>query len=305
MFGFVLQIPTSLPQTVWACKTKVSDYSWQNKNSSDMIELCISSCEERTVCVKGNDPLTLRGKHFTCLVGDLDVKSHAQTGVEVDLISIAVRFDNLVFTAKELDETDLYNTQVLLLPYNSDLILKNDLNETERLINRFIHAYMKKTAASLLECYSIFFDLLSKLDTLTRRSLSELNAQGNGKDRNKYINYYVMKADSIINRSYQNKITLEQTAKEFGITPSYLSMIYKRSMGVSFSQRLFEIRITKAKQLLTESSLSVSQIAELTGLGDESNLRKRFKQFYGISIREYKSISKEQTLYHKKPLRNG
>jgi two-component system response regulator YesN len=113
-----------------------------------------------------------------------------------------------------------------------------------------------------------------------------------------------MKTDALIKRSYNQKISLDSIAKELGITPSYLSMIYKKANGVTFSQRLSEIRLEKAKELLATSELSAAEISELSGLGDESNLRKRFKKKLGISIREYRNISKEQTLYHKKPERD-
>ena len=74
-------------------------------------------------------------------------------------------------------------------------------------------------------------------------------------------------------------------------------------MGIGFSDRLFEIRMKEAERLVRETSLTASAIALKVGFEDESHLRRRFKQYFGTSIREYRCVSNEQTLYHKKPER--
>ena len=112
-----------------------------------------------------------------------------------------------------------------------------------------------------------------------------------------------MKADNLIQQRFSEKLTQKNVASELGITPAYLSAIYKSSMGIGFSDRLFEIRMKEAERLVKETSLKVPEIATAVGFEDESHLRRRFKQYFGTSIREYRCISKEQTLYHKKPER--
>jgi AraC-like DNA-binding protein len=49
--------------------------------------------------------------------------------------------------------------------------------------------------------------------------------------------------------------------------------------------------------------LSASDIAQAVGFDDESHLRRRFKQYFGIGLKEYRLVNKEQTLYHEKPQR--
>ena len=74
-------------------------------------------------------------------------------------------------------------------------------------------------------------------------------------------------------------------------------------MGVGFSDRLCEIRMKKAETLVLEGTLSTSNIAQTVGFDDESHLRRRFKQYFGIGMKEYRLVNKEQTLYHEKPQR--
>ena len=155
---------------------------------------------------------------------------------------------------------------------------------------------MKKSAAAKILCGAIFIDIICRLNEYAR-----------GEERpiatDKYLSYYAQKAKSIIDMRYAEHITLSSGASELGITPGYLSTVFKKCLGDNFSQTLFEKRINEVKRLVCESSLSVSEIAERCGLGDDSNLRRRFKAYFGTSIREYRSISKEQTLYHEKPTR--
>jgi two-component system response regulator YesN len=113
----------------------------------------------------------------------------------------------------------------------------------------------------------------------------------------------VGKAEAILRERYTQKLTLDVVAAELEITRSYLCAIFKRYTGCGFSERLTQLRLEKARELLLAGGLSAAEIAERTGLGDERNLRRRFKQYFGAGLGEYRHIVKEQTLYHKRPVR--
>ena len=82
-----------------------------------------------------------------------------------------------------------------------------------------------------------------------------------------------------------------------------LAAIEKNMLGIGFSDRLCELRMNRAKDLILGGHLSIADITQAVGFEDESHLRRRFKQFFGISIKEYRLVNKEQTLYHEKPQR--
>lgn len=295
MYGYKLEKPSGQPKVVWAINTSVVNYSWHNNNNPNMIEFSISNASKRIIKSTAIGEVELVGNVFSCYVGDVDISSSADDGVAVDILSIAIEFDNLKFELKELLPADFEDNTVLLLPFNMYGLLDGEICEYERLLNRFTHCYMQNSVASQLECSAIIFELLSKLDSITRRS--------NSAKKEKYVNYYVMKADSIILQKYDQKLTQRMIASELGITPSYLSSIFKSSMGVGFSDRLFEVRMKQAEQLVSQTSLNAQEIALRVGFEDESHLRRRFKQYFGAGIREYRCILNEQTLYHDKPQR--
>ncbi len=295
MYGYKLKKPNGLPRAVWACKTAVDSYSWVNKNKPNMIEFSLCRARKRTLCIEGHGEIELYERSFSCLVGDTHVSSFADEGVSVEISSVAVSFDTLGYEEKSFDLSDFEDTGLLLLPQVAQGLSDGEYCELERLLHRFIHCYMEKSAAAEVECASIVFLLLSKLDSVARRSIRM--------KKDKYVNYYVMKADNIMLHRFNGKLTQKAVADELGITPSYLSAIYKSSMGIGFSDRLFEIRMNEAERLVSETALTASEIAIAVGFEDESHLRRRFKQYFGTSIKEYRCVSKEQTLYHNKPER--
>lgn len=295
MYGYVLQIPTGLPETVWACKTLVDDYSWQNRNLDNMIEFSICSAKERTVKIGSGDSIHIEGKTLSCHIGTTEIVSFAKTGVEVEISSIAISFEKLSVSLREFTDADYQDKTVLLLPILFQKLSPKTLSEIEHLFHRYIHSYVEQSASSEMMCRSIVFELFCRIDALARSTLVT--------KKDKFTYYYVKKVNSIILTRYAEKLTIQQIAEDLGITPNYLSAIYKASIGIGFSEKLYEVRIRKAEQLLLNENLSTTEIAEQVGLGDKSNLRKRFKQYFGVSMREYRNIAKGQTLYHEKPMR--
>lgn len=297
MFGYRLQKPTVLSTSAWACKTVVSDYEWKNNHSTDILEISMATAKKRTVQIGTKEPQVIDGTTISCIIGGFPSQSYADTGVAVEILSVAVRFKDLTAEAKEFDDEDFSDCSVLLIPSIVQELSERELSEYERLLNLYVQSYVNTGAGAELLCNAIIFDLLCRLDSWVRQQASIKSER--------YTNYYIQKVDAIICRRYAQKITLQEIAKELSITPNYLSSLYKNTRGIGFSQALTEIRLKKARELLISTSLSAAEIAEQTGLGDESTLRRRFKQCFGASIREYRCIAKEQTLYHEKPLRKN
>lgn len=83
-------------------------------------------------------------------------------------------------------------------------------------------------------------------------------------------------------------ITLYTVAHAFHLSYSYLSSYFNESSPQSFNEFLNEIRITHAKRLLLEGTLSISEISEQVGYTDQSYFSKVFKKLTGLSPSQYK-----------------
>ena len=82
--------------------------------------------------------------------------------------------------------------------------------------------------------------------------------------------------------------SVEYYAKQLGITPKYLSLICKKRVGKNASKVIDGAVINKAKELLTQSGLSVQEVAERLNFVSQSFFGKYFKQRTGVSPSRYK-----------------
>lgn len=91
-----------------------------------------------------------------------------------------------------------------------------------------------------------------------------------------------------LDANYSRQVTLESAAQQIGLTPAYLSRIFKKETGCTFNQYLNRIRIEKARDLLRYSQMSLSDIALHTGYGDQSYFTKVFQRITGMSPGNYR-----------------
>ena len=297
MYGYRVKIPPSPPIVKWATKVSVDDYSWRNNEPHGVgyLEFALVTAPSYTVQVGEDPPVEMHGMHMHCVVGDAPIRCAAESGVSVQIASVAVQITGLQWELKRLCREDFDDPDVVLLPMVTGLSEYGELQKYEQRIHQFIHAYMTPGHASALKCTEIIYDLLCRLDAMVRQSANRMT--------DKYITYYVKKTNYAIETRYHEKLTINALAAEFGITPSYLSSIYHNAVGMTFSGRLTDVRMQHAKELLLHSDLHLSEIAVRVGYSSESHLRKRFSRHVGIGITEFLCIHKEQTLYHAKPQR--
>lgn len=90
-----------------------------------------------------------------------------------------------------------------------------------------------------------------------------------------------------IQSNYQ-ALTLTEAARFFNYSEAHLSRIIKKYSGQNFSDIIKTIRLQKAVELLEETDLSVSEIAEQMGYTDNSHFHKVFKHAYGLTPIQYR-----------------
>ena len=96
-----------------------------------------------------------------------------------------------------------------------------------------------------------------------------------------------------INRNYQDPdISLEKIAHSLHISKNYLGTLLKKRTGVRYNRYLMEVRVKKAKELLSKSDISVNRICNEIGLSNIDYFRNNFKELTGITPSEYRRKSK-------------
>ncbi len=100
---------------------------------------------------------------------------------------------------------------------------------------------------------------------------------------------HLYNAIQYINSHYFEEINLETLAGKIFVSPYYLSHLFRAEMGVTFSDYLNKIRISRAKELLMEGR-SVEDVAERTGFNDGNYFIKIFKKYVGLTPSKYRKM---------------
>lgn len=83
-------------------------------------------------------------------------------------------------------------------------------------------------------------------------------------------------------------ISLKYLSDQFNISVGALSRMYKQETGRNFSTVLLELRMTKAKELLTVTSDSITSISAACGYENYISFKRAFTRMESISPREYR-----------------
>jgi len=97
-------------------------------------------------------------------------------------------------------------------------------------------------------------------------------------------------AISYINDRYSGHITRSSAARYCNTNPEYLSTLFSRYMGFSLNTFLVNLRIEKAKQLLSEKGFTVRESAIKSGFQDPLYFSKIFKKKTGMTPGQYRSM---------------
>lgn len=101
--------------------------------------------------------------------------------------------------------------------------------------------------------------------------------------------------ETMLNDYFENNIktaSLSEFAATQNYNVNYISRLIKNRTGRSFSELLSLYRINRAKQLLTESNLTIEDIAFEVGYSNTSGLYKQFFSILGMKPSEYRNILK-------------
>ena len=97
----------------------------------------------------------------------------------------------------------------------------------------------------------------------------------------------VRRAIAEIETGFAKKITLEQIAAQYKVTPEYFSYIFARDAGKNFNSFLNHIRIEAAKTLLKSGQEKIADVAGKVGFTDAKYFCKVFKKKTGQTPSEY------------------
>lgn len=213
-------------------------------------------------CIKGQITYSKDGKKYVSNQSNAVLLPKGQTydlSRDKDGLFPVINFDCIGFNCSDILVFPLHNSESFL--YDCQKLSELFLFENNQ-----------------LRIYSLFYDMLHRIEQ------EQLPKSGVLHRALKYI------AQNLSNAELSNTLI----AQNMNISEVYFRKIFNEQYHQTPKQYILDIRIKKAKQLLTDSPYSVSAISELCGFSSLYTFSRCFKEKVGTSPTEY---AKEHRVY--------
>lgn len=103
---------------------------------------------------------------------------------------------------------------------------------------------------------------------------------------------------AFIQQNYHHDVSLTQLAEHMGLSPSYISYLFKKYTNHNFKDYLNLYRVSKAKELMAASpDLKVIEIAMKVGCNHTGTFIRMFKKYEGISPGQF-ALEQQRNFRH-------
>ncbi len=204
------------------------------------------------------------------LISSIKFKDEAEIAKSVDAL-----FIGLSESGASLNEYQLYFVEIISTLMKLTRIFK--IKSSEVLPdNSDIHIELEN-----FNTISEAKDWIYKLSVNIGRSIS-----GKRSDASEVL--FEKARDYIADNYGDPELNVQKISNYLYISPSYLSMIFKKKSGITFLKYLVSIRLDAAKEMLMNKSNKIAYVAEKAGYPDVSYFSYFFKKNTGVSPREFR-----------------
>lgn len=97
----------------------------------------------------------------------------------------------------------------------------------------------------------------------------------------RYAPSLAMRVKAYLEARYSERFSIGEVADHFGVHPNHLSRCFHDEYQCSPKQFLTALKLEKARQMLTETDMSVTLVASLLSFDDQHAFSRSFKKYYG------------------------
>lgn len=108
--------------------------------------------------------------------------------------------------------------------------------------------------------------------------------------RGKVFSKQIVLCVNYIYEHLHKKISVDELAQHTGLSPSYLSRLFRKETGESITEYIISRKINAAKNMLKYSGYSISQISETLAFSCQSYFTKIFKETEGVTPKKYRDM---------------
>lgn len=233
--------------------------------------------------------------------GKRQIGSHISHYTNGDLILIGSNLPHCGFTDKFTGNKSEIVIQFQPEFINSLTANKPEMHHISLLIERskFGLAFTGKTKANIgsrihklgeQQGFERFLGLLSILHELQgSEEYQILNATGYSMQANVEDNERINRIFNHVKTHFQEAIALDDMAAMAGMTTPSFCRYFKKMSGKTFTTFVNEYRLVHASKLLSENTLSITEICFESGFNNFSYFNKSFKKFTGKTPSDYRN----------------
>lgn len=129
--------------------------------------------------------------------------------------------------------------------------------------------------------------LIMELFVLISRAL-KMEWENSIKAKSPKLKELIQIAVKYINNNYERNISLADISKFVFLSSSYFTRAFKEEMGISPISYLLKVRIERAKELLSDTTLRVSEIALSVGFSNQQRFNEIFRKHAKMAPLQYR-----------------
>lgn len=186
----------------------------------------------------------------------------------------------LAKTIKQYEFFDYSVNEALFLSEKEELILNNIIENIRQEYHSSIDKFSQNIIISQIETLLNYAERFYQRQFITRKITNHRILNGLEELLTNYFN-----SDSIVTKGLP---TVQRLAETLNVSPSYLSSLLKVLTGQSTQQHIHDKLIEKAKEKLSTTDLSVSEIAFELGFEHSQSFSKLFKTKTNFSPLEFR-----------------
>lgn len=171
---------------------------------------------------------------------------------------------------------------------NETAILKYSQSKKTKTIGNLIKEIVLQTESNLtqldyIKAYSYLYSIMYELGKAYPNPLRE----------NKIKHDYFSQIKNYIDQNYHNNIDIQSIADQLNINRSYLSVLFKKNIGLSPKKYMMDVRMKRASQLLFATKMTINEIAFSVGYNDQVTFSKAFKNYFLLTPSQYRKSTQK------------
>ncbi|MBW7454906.1 helix-turn-helix domain-containing protein [Paenibacillus sepulcri] len=159
--------------------------------------------------------------------------------------------------------------------YNMTVSFLFKLGQTESILYSY---------EQLVQSYEHVFAMLDELESLATGysgTADPLSVETKNRTFNAILRF--------VTDHFTQELSLQSLADQFFMNPSYISQLFKKEVGETFTAYISRLRIAYARELLDHEQYSIQEIAEKIGYQDYFYFARIFKKMTGTTPSQYRN----------------